>query len=160
MSVRMIVTLSLLVFAGCSSVGVEGVEFGGPPSAHRRFPALSPEGIVYGQARYADHVADLGVDLIEVARVVPVNLMVRLHRAGGAELHMVDPSRMHLRMILSDGSVMESVGVDQVVADLDEEIAAKVRARSFRGGLLEEQPKEGYVFFGITPPTKFEMSGS
>lgn len=160
MTLRSLLALSVLALASCGSVGVVGDDFGGPPRPRRAFPAQTLEGIVYARARFADHVAEFGEDLIEEASVVPIRLSMQVQGPGADVAQIVlQPSQMGLRLVLSDGAVLLPVEIDDVVESLDEEVAAKVRAASFRGGLLRGTPTEGYVFFGIKPSTEFAMSG-
>lgn len=160
MVLRTLVAASLLVLAGCGSVGVEGAEFGGPPRAHRDFPPQTLEGIVYAQARFTDHATEFGADLIEEARVVPIRLKMQLRGRGANEAQiLLNPARMGLRLVLPDGAVLAPVSLDDVAKVLDDDVAAKVRKAAFRGGLLHSDPTEGYLFFSLQPPTEFAMSG-
>jgi hypothetical protein len=159
MTSRLLLVLSALAFASCSSVAVVGEELGGPPRDRRAYPPQTLEGIVYAQARYADHVAEFGQDLVEDAAVVPIRLRVQLRGQGAGEAQiLLDPSRMNLRLVLADGAALQPVPFDDFAGVLDDEAAAAVRKLAFRGGLLEEQATEGYVFFALRPPAEFAMA--
>lgn len=160
MTSRICSALLLLVAGGCGGISVSGNEFGGPPKSFRGFPSLTLEGIVYAEARYTDHAADLGIDLVEYERVLPILLQVRLRGQGADEAQIVlKPARMDLRLVLPDGTVLRPAYVDDIASRQDEEIGKRIRSRAFKGGLLEQEPTEGYVLFALQPAEQFEVSG-
>lgn len=150
-----------LLLAGCGSSGVQGEDFGGPPTALSGFPPQSIEGIVYAQARYADHARELGVDLLSSDGIIPIKLKVLLRGSGQQEAQIyLNPERMNLRMYLPDGTILRSLSTDDVVSQVSrEKVAQVIRDSAFRGDLLSTTGIEGYVFFRLRPRDEFEVDG-
>lgn len=114
------------------------------------FPPLTAQDIVYAQARFEDPQLTFGVDLLEENGILPIILTVQLRGQGQENAQiLISPERMDLRLYLADGTPVRPVSAEAVAAVVDEQPAARVQERKFRGGLLSSSPTEGFVFFQL-----------
>jgi len=152
--------LLLLIATACSSAGVKGGEFGALAAHFGGFPPQTFEGIVHASASFGDYEQDLGIDLLDAQRVVPVKLKVLLRGEGQdtAQIQAIVKS-MNLRLFLPDGTCIPPVSVDDVVAHTSNNATKRIRQASFRGDLLGVEPIVGYVFFSLEPSSAFEIKG-
>lgn len=161
MKSRVCASLLLSLVSACGSVSVEGTDLGAPPSSLRGFQPQNFAGIVYAEARYADHETALDVDLVDEEQTVPIQLKVQMQGRGAQEAQiMLNPRRMDLRLLLPDGTEIRSVDSDGVAERQDDDVATLIRDRAFRGGLLQQgKPSEGFLFFPLQPDAEFDIEG-
>lgn len=154
--------LLALALVGCGSSGVSGTELGPMPRGAQGFPAMTFGEFVYAQAAWVNHERDLDVDTVEEADVLPIELQVRLAGGGqqGAQI-LLDPDRANLRLYLPDGTVLPSVSMEDIEPRISRRKVDRVRDLSFKGGLLTEENRKGFVFFALEPGGKeaFEIDG-
>ncbi len=157
---RVSLILLSLIAGACGAAGPTGTELGEPPIAFRGYRPMTTAGVIYAEANYTDHASKLGIDLAYYEEVIPINLRVQKQGAGAADQQIVlSPRDMDLRLILADGTAIRPVDVDRLAGNQDEETAKKIRDNSFKGGLLDRDAKEGFVFFGLEPDEEFEIDG-
>ncbi len=148
-----------LALGACAS---DRLPEGGPVSAPREpagYLAAAENSAVQVEAKFNSvYKAEFG-ELIEDERLVPVRVkFVNAKRSGELQLVHIDPDKMDFRLVLQDGSELRAVRLgDGSLVKGDEELSQRLEKRALESGLLEEaRPKEGYVYFKLSPKDAFE----
>ncbi len=160
MTVRNTVLAFALVCAACGSDRPKDVAYPAPPG-FQGFPRSSSDEGVYAEASFDSRSKDVfGFDLVEHG-VVPVHLKIQLRgESMNTKLIRLDQDRWDMRLYLQDGTVVPAVSAEKVAEGLRSDDARRVRDNAFQPTLLGEQATQGYVFFWLTPESRFKTDGS
>lgn len=161
---RIALVLTALVLAGCASssaplatVGSDPLEH--PPRGFRGFPPQSLHGIVFASAHMApDHEDVFEFNFERKADILPIAVTVLLRGQGQDEAQvLLNPERWNPQLFLEDGTALRALSVDEVIEAAPERVAARIRQKAMRGGLVSARAEERYLFFRLSPGENLQL---